>query len=109
MCFYCLIGVAKGLKAEPLKHTQILNSEVRVGKPLNTKVLHVHVVLMNSKSAKMPNEFVGLKIAAISVLVVILLQAWSSPFYRLRNSHLNYVISIVLSTRCLIAKKQGFS
>ena len=44
---YCLIGHDKGLKAEPLKHTQILNADVHVVKPLSTKVLRVRVVLMN--------------------------------------------------------------
>ena len=62
---------------------QILNSDIHVVKLLSTKVLHVHMVLMNSNSNSMktPNEFVGLKITTISVLMVILLPAWPSHFY----------------------------
>ena len=60
-------------------------------------VLRMCVVLVDGGGAKAVQKFVSLKIAAISVLAVILHPAWPCPFYtpaelterprRFRNSH----------------------
>ena len=70
-------------------------------------VLRMCVVLVDGGGAKVVQKFVSLKIAAISVLAVILHSAWPCPFYtpaelaerprRFRNSQCFYPPTVRLN------------